>query len=234
MKFKRTPNIDYKPQKQKQVDYSSVEKQLPDPDPSVQNKSRADIIAEEYDRTIQFLDFLIDNVDEKIKDVVISVDPDQNPEVWMAMKRLYGNTAQQFLSGKNYSEALNALHEISSLELEESKQDNTALEDEIIDAIKQASQYGETTDAEAPEMDVATEDDRAIAEAMEDRRLVVGDNSKPKPPSWWQRFRRTFTRKKVIQFVNGQRTEVGVLKQGLTQKIEDNKLTKTTTDFRNK
>ena len=82
-------------------------------------RSVAAEVAAEIDKTKVIVDFVTSVVDDRVKDVAVTVDPETNPEVWMAMKRLYGDTASTTLTGLHYCRILDALAECGRLSYEE-------------------------------------------------------------------------------------------------------------------
>ena len=122
MAFDQVPKLDYELPPQ-------VPLESPEPTPgqmaaaaaalSDEPLAAAPMLVGDYGRTIEFAKFLTAYVDDLIKDVVVQIDPEEDPEVWMAMKRLYGDTASTTLTGLHYCRILDALAECGRLSYEE-------------------------------------------------------------------------------------------------------------------
>lgn len=169
-----------------------------------QELSRAENIVQVVGKTVEFSKFLVGLLDERLKDVSIVVDPEQEPEAWMALQRIMGPTANQNMAYDSYVQVLEALRDVYRLEIEES-QAGRSVEDEFINSIPKT---GETPDHPTPEMDYILEDDAAIEEAITPKaiRIPPGDEPPPpppppSPPRWWLKYLR---RGRIIRWRNGQ------------------------------
>lgn len=200
MAFKRLPSYDYKPIRQ--ADTSTPAKRSAATEeaarPSRATLSRAEQRIVEHDKTIEFYDWLRSLVDERLKDVTVRINPDDEPEVWMAMQRIFKATAQENLNFRSYAQVLDALRDVKQLELEEAQIELNGDEDELIAQFEDAGETEELTPT--PEMDLIDEDETAIQEALEGRTITfqsVAGQSVPKPKPkpkprphyyWWRRY----------------------------------------------
>lgn len=201
MGFDRIPKVDYEPEEQIQQESTVASEQEEARNTEDQEISRAERVVEEYNKTIEFSDWLISLIDERIKDVVVQVDPEEHPEVWMAMTRVFKESVNENLSGRSYSQVLEAVRAINEIELEEN-QEGQSLEEEFIASLPKT---GEVEDAPTPEMDIVDEDEVAIAAAAEEREFDTDH------PSFSKRLRKFINKMrkkgKLIQFSRGKRVD---------------------------
>lgn len=176
MAFDKIPKINYQPIQQTPIDYPVVSNVSGVSTTPESDKSLATQIVDNYTDTLKLFDWLIGQFDDKIKDVVVHVDPDQHPEVWMAMKRIFKDTANQNLNGRSYLTVVDALEEISNIEYQEVTSDIQAPE---LDFINSISDTPETIVNPVPYSGSA-EDLAAIADATESRTKVFA-KTPPKP-----------------------------------------------------
>jgi hypothetical protein len=144
MAFDQVPKLDYELPPQ-------VPLESPEPTPgqmaaaaaalSDEPLAAAPMLVGDYGRTIEFAKFLTAYVDDLIKDVVVQIDPEEDPEVWMAMKRLFGDTANPALSGRAYCQVLDLQRKCAEIEVAEADQ-ASAIEDAFIRRFQEAHSNG--------------------------------------------------------------------------------------------
>lgn len=149
-------------------------------------ESTAAIVVLEYGRTIEFMKF----VEELLRDlskVEVEVSPEDDPEVWMAMQRLYSKPTST-LNSLEYFQVVDALEVIERIEQVE---DRSAEDIEIPDS-------REIDEDEIKDSDFRISAKDEIEEKSKVRRAsAFKDPLPPSPPSeppegapWKRRFRR--------------------------------------------
>lgn len=193
MTFKRPKTPEYQPITQRQDAPPNQENQIPEENIQNENqqKSNAEIVVEEYEKVLEFAKWLTGLVDEKVKDIVVQVDPEEHPEVWQSMKRIFGDSANENLSGRSYLEVLDALREVQKLELQES-QNTLNIEDEFISKF---TKDGEAPDHETPEMDVLDEDEIALDEAVAEKQFTGETDEERKARERASRYKKLWKEK---------------------------------------
>lgn len=179
MDFENIPKIEYTPLEQ--TPQPPINKGVvPEDSPITSEISRAENIINEYDKTIQLIDWLIGLSDQRVKDIVVQINPEENPEVWTAMRRVFGETANQALSGRSYLDVLDALDKITIMETEEINNEALQPELEFIEAYNNQDQQIE--EAEEAQMMVLDQDLQAVEEAAMEQEFG------PEPPKPRQPF----------------------------------------------
>jgi len=150
--FKRPDSPEFEPLKQEEIrgDFSN----LVNPTEITPTISRAEILIGEYDTTIAFAKWLEGLLDEDLKNVVVEIDPEEEPETWMAMQRIFSNPSPK-ITYQSYTQVLAALEEIDSVE---GQINNEYAEEEAF--IKELSERddGAILESDSPEMDIPGED----------------------------------------------------------------------------
>jgi len=152
--FKRPSSPEYDPLKQTEVRGDFVdtgEARTTNAEPI----SRAQIIVNEYDRTIEFAKFLEGLLDDDLKDIVVEIDPEEEPEVWMAMQRIFSNPNPK-ITYQSYTQILTALEDIDAVESEANNE--FAEEDEFIKHLVDL-ESGIETESDTGEMTIINEDE---------------------------------------------------------------------------
>jgi len=90
-------------------------------------QSTASIVVDEYTRTIEFMKFIEQLLRDQSK-VEVEIDPEDEPEVWMAMNRIFENPAPK-LNQDSYFQVVDALETIERIEQVEDRQDEDVLPD---------------------------------------------------------------------------------------------------------
>lgn len=145
MAFGEVPRVDFVPDPQ-------IPLEPPEPTPDEMAASAAAIdgdaplaaapmLIEDYGKTIEFAKFLTGIVDDRIKDVVVEVDPENDPEVWMAMKQIFGDTANPALSGRAYCQVLDLQRKCVEIEVAEADE-ASAIEDDFIRRFQEKAANG--------------------------------------------------------------------------------------------
>lgn len=117
--FKGIPKVPFESTRQHDVvipsDRAGVEK---DETVSTDGKeTRASIVVSEYDRAIEFYKFVEELLRSQLQ-VEVEVDPEDDPEVWMAMQRVFSNPNPK-INQDSYYQVLDALEQINKLEAAE-------------------------------------------------------------------------------------------------------------------
>lgn len=155
--FKRPGKVEFEPPKQTEVrsDFHPPESD-PATETPVRGQSRAEVLINEYDKTIAFAQWLEGILDDQMKDVVVEIDPEEQPEVWMAMQRIF-STPNPKISYKSYVQVLAAIEQVENLE---ATVDNPFdVEDQFIESFtKQVDEDTNKLESETVEMEVDGED----------------------------------------------------------------------------
>lgn len=152
--FKRSTSPEFNPLKQEEIrgdfiDTGEARTLSTEPIP------RAQILIDEYDKTIAFAKWLEDLLDEDLKDVVVEIDPEEEPEVWMAMQRIFSSPNPK-ITYQSYTQVLAALEEIDLVEAEVNN--DFAEEDAFIKELSER-ETGAILESDTPEMEVKNEDE---------------------------------------------------------------------------
>ena len=173
--FKRPGKVEFEPLKQIEVraDFHPSESDSATDTPT-QGQSRAEVLIGEYDKTIAFAKWLEGVLDEQMKDVVVEIDPEEQPEVWMAMQRIF-STPSPKISYQSYVQVLAAIEEVDKLEA--TVDDPFDVEDQFIASFtKQVDEDINKLESETFEMEVDGEDPEPTTDA------VVSTIKSTKPP----------------------------------------------------
>jgi hypothetical protein len=149
--FAKIRNIEYESLKQ------TPERPLLEEDQEIKSEfedqeleqSGAAAVVEEYDRTIQFQKFIEGLLRENSK-VEVEIDPEDDPEVWMAMTRVFkSSTLSPKLNQDSYFQVIDALEVIERIEQAEDDP-KTSLEDDFLENLPNISEAaeGEILDSE--------------------------------------------------------------------------------------
>lgn len=151
--FKRPNSLEFEPLKQQEI--RGEFRDIPGPTEIPSVVSQAEILIGQYDVTIAFAKWLEGLLDEDLKDVVVEIDPEEEPEAWMAMQRIFSNPNPK-ITYQSYTQVLAALEEIDKVEGEIN---NEFAEEEAF--IKQLTERddGAMLESDSPEMNVENEDE---------------------------------------------------------------------------
>ena len=153
--FRRPGKADYQPVKQTEIRGTFREPIEASGDGDLIG-SRAEALINEYDKTITFFKFIEGLLDDQMKDVVVEINPQEQPEVWQAMERLFSNPSPK-ISYKTYVQVLAAIEEAD--QLESTVGDPFAEESEFIDQfVKNATDKITALEEDTPEMVIEGED----------------------------------------------------------------------------
>lgn len=192
--FKRTDKIEYDSLKQDPIHPVEEENK-----PLVQEfegeepvQSSASMIIDEYDRTIEFQKFIEGLIRERSK-VEVEIDPNDDPEVWMAMLRVFKRNSSK-MNQESYFQVVDALEVIERIEQVEDSPREDAKENFLSDLPDtQEVNEGEITD---PEFQISAIDEIADKSKVQ-RASVFKDPPAPEPPeeppkslSWLRRWRK--------------------------------------------
>lgn len=150
--FKRPNSPEFEPLKQEEIrgDFRDAI----GPDETIPIISQAEILVAQYDTTIAFAKWLEGLLDEDLKDVVVEIDPEEEPETWMAMQRIFSNPNPK-ITYQSYTQVLAALEEVDKVEGEINNE--FAEEEEFIKQLL-ARDEGAVLESDSPEMEVENED----------------------------------------------------------------------------
>ncbi len=150
-------------------------------------ESTAAIVVDEYTRTIEFMKF----VEQLLRDaskVEVEIDPEDDPEVWMAMNRIFSNPSPK-LNQDSYFQVVDALETIERIEQVEDRGDD------ILEEFPEDEEVGE---GEIKDEDFRISAKDEIEEKSKIRRAsAFKDPPAPPPPPeppepapWKRRWRR--------------------------------------------
>jgi hypothetical protein len=192
--FKKPKKIEYKapdqesfnPKLDEDIPLSTEFKEQDD------TESTAAIVVDEYTRTIEFMKF-VEQLLRDVSKVEIEINPDDDPEVWMAMNRIFKNP-HPTLNQDSYFQVVDALEVIEKIEQVEDRPE----EGDILDNLPEPDDAeGEIKDAG---FQISAKDE--IEEKSKVRRSSVFKDppppppppEPPEPPPWrrrWRKFHRT-------------------------------------------
>jgi len=194
-KFKKPKKIEYETPDQDPFDPEKTEdtplsKEFEEQDDT---QSTAAIVVEEYGRSIEFMKF----VEQLLRDaskVEVEIDPEDDPEVWMAMQRLYGNPTNR-LNSLEYFQLVDMLEGVERIE----QVDDRNEDGDILDALPntQEVEEGEITDEDFQISAIDDIEERAKIV----RKSVFKDPPPPPPPksvSWLRRWRKSFRKIEIF------------------------------------
>lgn len=188
MTFKRPRQPEYQPLRQRQDAPTNADNNIPEENiqEETQQISNAELVVNEFEKTLEFTKWLTGLVDDKVKDIVVQVDPEQHPQVWEAMRRLFGDSANTNLSGRAYLDVLDALRQVNQIELDES-QSSLDIENQFIAKFDKS---GEAEDHETPEIDDLDEDEIALEEAVAEKRFTGETDEEAKAKERAKRYKK--------------------------------------------
>jgi len=195
--FKRPDEIEY--ESINQDPYNPVEQE----DEPLDNKykeeeiaeSTAAIVVDEYTRTIEFMKFL-EGILRDTSKVEVEFEPEDDPEVWMAMNRIFSNPSPK-MNQESYFQVVDQLEVIERIEQVE---DSPRSESENIP---------DNREVEEGEIDDSDFQVSAIDEIKQKSRVTRSSAFKeppppskpPKPPkekSWLRRWRKQYNQVDVL------------------------------------
>lgn len=167
--FKRPGDPDYNP-----LEQTEVRSEFREPTGEISESlsigpTRAELLINSYDKTIEFMKWLESLIDDDMKEIVVEVNKEEQPEVWMAMQRIFSNPSEK-LTYNSYTQVLNALSEIESIEYGLS--DPFKDEDEFIEKV--ISQDFLEPETDTSDMSVESEDIEALNAATTVQEFVGG------------------------------------------------------------
>lgn len=146
--FSKITKIEYDPAEQTDPGQFVAEPEQPKTtmDYVPEEESRASIIIDEFSKTLEFLKFVEELLDEQLKDVNVEINPDDDPEVWMAMQRIFENPDRQ-INYSSYKDIVAALEQITEIEAKEADP-GLVVEDSIFKEIEDLQNINIETDIE--------------------------------------------------------------------------------------
>jgi len=163
-------------------------------------ETKAGIIVDEYGRTIEFQKFLEQLLRDNTK-LKIEIDPEDDPEVWMAMNRVFSNPAPK-INQDSYYQVIDALEAMERIEgAEESPRAD--VEDDILSNLPYAQEVDEDEikeeDFQISAVDEIEEKSRVKRESVfVDPPPPDPPPPPPKPRPWLRRWRRGFRKINVL------------------------------------
>lgn len=204
--FKKPKKIDFEPEPQDPINpLQSEDRPIADaPEEQAADTTKAGTVLEEYDRAIEFMKWLEQLLRENSK-VEVEIDPEDDPEVWLAMQRIFSNPSPK-LNQDSYYQVLDALEVIEKIEQVEEAQ--TELDD-FLETVKDSEEVEpdeiKDEDFQIPALDEIEEKSKVR------RSSALKDPPPPKPPilpddphagphrhPWWWRWRRYYRRVNVL------------------------------------
>jgi len=199
--FKKPKKIEYVPEDQDPFDPAQTEDKPLEQEFAEQDdtSSTAAIVVDEYTRTIEFMKFIEELLREASK-VEVEIDPEDDPEVWMAMNRIFSNPSPK-MNQDSYFQVIDALEAIERIEQIE---DNPPeFDEEFLENLPDSQEVDEGE---------ITEDDFQISavDEIEEKAKITRASAfrdppppppPPKPPvehPWLRRWRRYYRKVNVL------------------------------------
>ena len=202
--FKRPKKPQYEAGDQNPVDTNRTEDtplstEFQDSEPT---QSRAKILIDEYGKTIEFHKF-IEKLLREISQVEVEINPEDDPEVWIAMKRTFGDTASPKMNQESYFQVIDALEAIERIEQLESDPRNGAETNDLFESLPD-SQEVEESEILDEEFQISAIDE-IEAKARVKRSSAFRDPPPPPPPPappeekpWLRRWRKYLRKVNVL------------------------------------
>ena len=157
-------------------------------------QSSASVIVEEYSRTIEFQKFL-EQLLRDISKVEIEINPEDDPEVWIAMTRVFNNPSPK-LNQDSYFQVLDALETMERIEQVEDDPRNN-VEDDFLDNLPDAQEVDESEIKDADFQVSAIDEIEEKAKVRRSSAFKSPPPPAPKPPPpeenpWRRRWRKMF------------------------------------------
>ena len=150
-------------------------------------ESTAAIVVDEYGRTIEFMKF-VEGLLRDASKVEVEINPEDDPEVWMAMNRIFNNPSPK-LNQDSYFQVVDALEVIEKIEQIEDRPE----EGDILDNIPEEEDEGEIKDDEfriSAKDEIEEKSKVRRASAFKDPPPPPPPPEPPEPPPWKRRWRR--------------------------------------------
>ena len=173
-------------------------------------ESTAAIVVDEYTRTIEFMKFL-EGILRDTSKVEVELDPEDDPEVWMAMNRIFENPSPK-MNQEAYFQVIDQLEVIEGIEQVEDNP-RSEIEDSLVENMP------DSREAEEGEIDDSDFQISAIDEVEQKAQVTRAsafreqpESPPPRPPKtrWWRRrWRKQFKKTTVlgklykIQWISG-------------------------------
>ncbi len=177
--FDSVPRIEFDPPEQETISAEAGVSESVTPEPQVPSEeSLSTAIVQDYNNTIEFINFIESLIDDRLKDLEITIDPEAEPEVWAAMIRIFDNPNPK-ISYDAYKDIMAALEQISEIEADEADPGDDLTENlfgEVEDLLAANNvMYDVLTDSEDP---VDTSDDTDYSNDNTDQGLGVRKSRK--------------------------------------------------------
>lgn len=195
--FKKPQKIEFEPEEQEPYDPQKTDDKPLETEFEEQDdvSSTAAIVVEEYTRTIEFMKF-VEQLLREASTIEVEIDPEDDPEVWMAMNRIFSNPSLK-MNQESYFQVVDALEAIERIEQIEDRPD---------------ADLGDLPEFQEVDDDEITEDDFQISavDEIEEKAKVTRASAfrdppppppPPKPPiehPWLRRWRRYYKKVNVL------------------------------------
>ena len=191
--FKKPKKIQFEPERQESSDPAKSEdtplKQ--EFQEKVVTTTKAEAVVEEYNRTVEFMKFLEKLLRDKSQ-VEVEIDPQDDPEVWIAMSRVFSNPTPK-MNQESYFQVIDALEVIQKIEAAEDDPRADVEEDFLsnLPDVKEADE-GEIKDDDFQISAVDEIEEKSKVRRSSAFRDPAPPRPKPKPPEstpWLRRWR---------------------------------------------
>lgn len=201
--FKKPGKIEHEALDQESEDLNPQEDsplatEYEDTDPE---QSMAEVVIEEYGRTIEFMKWIEEKLREAAK-VEVEIDPEDDPEVWMAMNRVFSNPSPK-MNQESYFQAIDGLEVMERLEQMEDDPRNGAAINDLLDELPGAQEVdeGEITDEDFQISAVDEIEEKAKVQrksALKDPPPPPPPPKPPEPEPWLRRWRKYYRRVNIL------------------------------------
>lgn len=115
-KFARPQIPEFKPQQQQEIlpTFDWTQRNNTEPTPSIEISLASELV-QSYGNTISFMEWIESLLDNEMKDVVVEINPEEQPEVWMAMNRIFNNPNPK-ITYSSYRQVVEMLEQAEELD----------------------------------------------------------------------------------------------------------------------
>ncbi len=151
-------------------------------------ESTAAIVVDEYTRTIEFMKFIEGLLRDAAK-VEVEIDPEDDPEVWMAMNRIFSNPSPK-LNQDSYFQVVDALEVIEKIEQIEDRPDEGDILDNLPDAEVDEGEIKDAGFQVSAKDEIEEKSKVRRSSAFKDPPPPPPPPKPPEPPPWRRRWRK--------------------------------------------
>lgn len=196
--FKKIKKIEFEPLAQEPIDpvaNQDTPLQSQEFTSAEDTTSAAQTIVTNYDKTIEFMKF-VEGLLREQSQVQIEIDPEDDPEVWLAMQRVFSNPSTK-LDSNSYFQVLDALEAINEVELLEQDPRND-LEEDFLSNLPNVKEADESEILDETFQETALDEIENKAKVKRSEVFVPPEPPPPPPPPpepapdkrRWSRLRR--------------------------------------------